>query len=403
MNIEFKGTFSEFVSYSIPLSSKWDSPNLIKPKFLDMFYIIPMGEMYHIVKLEDNPEPILVLDEEAHTFIRILDGTKTLDQILKILFDKYPKIMKENVLEVYSKLKDLDLIIEGNPVTKIDFSEDYFLRQERQIRFLSHFETGKSNRFDYQNKLYNSTVLVLGIGGTGSQALLLLAAAGIGNLVAVDFDNVEASNLNRQLIFHDEDIGRNKAVAAKERIEAFNPQINVKTISEKLGNVENISNLMSGVDLCLCCADVPPIEIRSIINQASMNTNVPVIYGGIYADHVNVGPLVVPGETGCFQCWNESRIQLDENYKYYLDYILNKEAEIGSSAANVWLYGTTGAGIAMGMGSIVMDIMRFLSGYAPPRTLGKQLKINLLTFDLSEISWPKIATCPVCGTITKDN
>lgn len=397
MKIDVKGNFSSFLSYGIPLSSQWEKADFNKPKFLDMYYIIPVNSEFHIVKLEDKTEPILILDLEAYDFTKLLDGNRSLDDAIQQLCRKYSKISRNEITKVYYRLVELDLIIEGYYKKTGDFPDEYFLRQERQIRFFSHYETKKNNRFDYQNSLFKSKVLILGIGGTGSQALLLLVAAGIGNIVAVDFDEVEQSNLNRQLIFHDSDIGRSKARAAKERIEAFNPHINIETIHQKIGNVDELCELMNNVDICLCCADVPPILIRSKINKASINTGTPVIYGGIYADHINIGPLVIPGETGCYQCWNESRKQLDRNYEYYFDYILNEEAQKQTSIANVWLYGTTGASIAMGMGGIVMDVIRYISGYAPPKTLGKQLSMNLCSFEINEISWPKISTCPICS------
>lgn len=399
MKIEFKGDYTNFISYGIPVGAKWDRPSFANPKFIDIFYIIPMEETFHFVKFEDIAEPILVLDREAHDFVRLLDGSVTLDEALALLHYDFPDCKRKLALDVFQRLVDLDLIIEGAIERSGTFSDGYFLRQERQIRFLSHFETNHANRFDYQNRIFEAKVLVLGIGGTGSQALLFLAAAGFGNITAVDFDAVDPSNLNRQLLFNDSDIGRKKAEAAKERIAAFNPHIRINTICEKLLDVEQVACLMSGHDICLCCADVPPILIRDRINRASVRTGVPVIYGGIYADHVNIGPLVVPGKTGCFQCWNETRRQLDENYGHYMDYILERETELGSSAANVWLYGTTGAGIAMGMGGIVMDVMRFISGYAPPKTMGVQLKLNLLSLETEKLAWPRIATCPVCGAL----
>ena len=398
MKISISKEASAYLRYNKSLSRKWEKTFYRKPKYMDIFYHIPMGDEYHVIKLEDIYEPVLYLDKEAYDFISLLDGLNTFNEAWEKHAQLYPGSSKSEALDLLGKLDFLDLIIEGVvDDSAIDVSTNYYQRQERQVRFFAHFETDKFNRWDYQKKIKDSKIIVLGAGGTGSQALLYLAASGFINITCVDFDNVEVTNLNRQIIYKQEDVGKSKIFQAEKRMKEFNPEVNFNAIHEKISNTDRIIELMKGHDLCFCCADVPPILIRKKINLASLIAKIPVIYGGIYADHVNIGPLVVPYKTGCFSCWNEARKQINPDYEKYLAYILEKEEKTGTSASNVWLYGTTGAGIAMGIGGMVMDVMRYISGYSTPVTMGKQLKINLLSLDIEKINWPRIDSCPDCG------
>ena len=101
---------------------------------------------------------------------------------------------------------------------------------ERYSRHISLKEIGQEG----QSKLAQAKVLVIGAGGLGCPALQYLAAAGVGTLGIIDFDTVEISNLQRQILFGTSSLGKNKALAAKKRLEDLNPKINLHAYPEKL-------------------------------------------------------------------------------------------------------------------------------------------------------------------------
>jgi len=136
-------------------------------------------------------------------------------------------------------------------------------------------EIGKSG----QEKLKNARVLVVGAGGLGCPVLLYLAAAGIGTIGIVDYDQVDQTNLQRQIIYSMDDIGRNKAVVATEKIKSTNPYIHVETINQKL-EVINAFDLIGSYDIVVDCSD--NIETRYLINDACVLNEKPFVYGGIY-------------------------------------------------------------------------------------------------------------------------
>lgn len=127
-----------------------------------------------------------------------------------------------------------------------------------------------------QNMLSDSRVLVFGAGGLGSPALLYLAGAGVGTLTIVDPDTVDLSNLQRQIVHRQADIGRNKAESARDNLLAMNPDITVHTIQHKLAGDE-LASAASRADIVLDCTDNFPA--RFAINDACRDARVPLVLG----------------------------------------------------------------------------------------------------------------------------
>jgi sulfur-carrier protein adenylyltransferase/sulfurtransferase len=130
-----------------------------------------------------------------------------------------------------------------------------------------------------QKRLKNAKVLVVGAGGLGSPALLYLAAAGVGTLGVIDFDVVDESNLQRQIIHGQSDIGRPKALSARDSIKEINPYVNVVVHEEALSN-DNVMQIFSGYDLIVDGTD--NFATRYMVNDACVLLNKPYVWGSIY-------------------------------------------------------------------------------------------------------------------------
>ena len=152
-----------------------------------------------------------------------------------------------------------------------------------------------------QKRLKNAKVLVIGAGGLGSPALLYLAAAGVGTLGIVDFDEVDESNLQRQIIHGQSDVGKPKAASAKESLAETNPLVNVVVHNERLDN-DNVMEIFAGYDLIVDGTD--NFATRYLVNDAAVLLGKPYVWGSIYrfdgqasvfwAEHGPVLPLPVP-------------------------------------------------------------------------------------------------------------
>ena len=151
-----------------------------------------------------------------------------------------------------------------------------------------------------QEQIRAARVLVAGCGGLGSNSANLLARAGVGFLRIVDRDVIELSNLQRQLLFDQNDAreGSPKAVAAARHLAAINSDVKIEPIVGDIGS-DNVLDLLQGIDLVLDGFD--NLEARYLLNDACTRQNVPWIYGCCVSSTLMAG-LIVPGKTACFRC-----------------------------------------------------------------------------------------------------
>lgn len=130
-----------------------------------------------------------------------------------------------------------------------------------------------------QQKLKKSKVLVIGAGGLGSPVLLYLAAAGVGTIGILDYDKVDESNLQRQVLYNNQDVGASKVLSAKTHLASLNPLITIQTFEEKLNN-DNALDIINKFDLVVDGSDNFPT--RYLINDACVILNKPWVFGSIY-------------------------------------------------------------------------------------------------------------------------
>lgn len=147
--------------------------------------------------------------------------------------------------------------------------------------------------------LAKSTVAVVGVGSLGSISSKLITEAGIGKFIIIDRDIVELSNLQRQALYDKSDVGKPKALAAKEKLKKINPKINIISIIDDL-NFENINRLLKSADLILDCTD--NLETRLLINDFCIKNKIPFIYSSAIKSKGYVFNIM-PGKTACLRCF----------------------------------------------------------------------------------------------------
>ena len=166
--------------------------------------------------------------------------------------------------------------------------------QERYTRQLKITQWGEA----VQHKLESTHITVVGTGGLGSPVLYYLAAAGVGKLRLIDGDKVDISNLNRQILFTEGDIGAYKAQRAAEKIGALNSNIELEYIADTL-TAENIETLIPATDVVVDCLD--NFSTRFVLNKYAVSRTIPLVHAGI---HSFSGQLttIIPGKTPCLEC-----------------------------------------------------------------------------------------------------
>jgi adenylyltransferase/sulfurtransferase len=164
-------------------------------------------------------------------------------------------------------------------------------RYERQIMIEGFGEEG-------QEKLKRAKVIIAGAGGLGSPASIYLTAAGVGTIRIIDHDRVELSNLNRQVLHWNEDIGKRKIDSALEKLKRLNQGVKIEAMEETMTEA-NVSQLVAGFDLIVDAMDNLPT--RYVLNKAAIENNIPFIHGAVYGFEGRA-MTIIPGQTACLKC-----------------------------------------------------------------------------------------------------
>src|SRR5881397_3612144 len=171
------------------------------------------------------------------------------------------------------------------------------LTQEQKQRYSRHLlipEVGAEG----QTRLLQSKALFIGAGGLGSPAALYLAAAGVGTIGIVDFDVVDLSNLQRQILHTNDRVGERKVDSAKKTINALNPDVNVVTHEEMLV-ADNVDRIIAGYDVILDGTDT--FETRYILNDAAVAANIPVVHASVFRFEGQLTTFI-PYAGPCYRC-----------------------------------------------------------------------------------------------------
>jgi adenylyltransferase/sulfurtransferase len=149
-----------------------------------------------------------------------------------------------------------------------------------------------------QERLKEAAIFIAGAGGLGSPAAIYLAVAGVGTLTVVDSDVVDRTNLNRQILHRDRDIGENKADSARGNLEEINPDITVRAIDARI-HEGNAAGLVGGADGIVDCLDNYPA--RYILNRVALGKGIPLFHGAIRGMY-GQATTIIPGKTPCLAC-----------------------------------------------------------------------------------------------------
>lgn len=231
--------------------------------------------------------------------------------------------------------------------------------------------------YEGQEKLVNSHALIVGAGGLGSPVALYMAAGGVGKLTICDFDVVDLTNLQRQIIHTTQSVGINKALSAQQTIYEINPDVEVRTVREKLTEA-SLLPLVADADVVIDCTD--NFAIRYALNSVCVRLRKPLVSGAA---------INFEGQVTVFDMRSDS----SPCYHCLFPEIGNEEglrcADSGVFAPLVGMIGTTQAA----------EAMKLLLG------LGESLQGRLLLLDILNMEWRSIrlvrdAACKVCGNRT---
>lgn len=246
------------------------------------------------------------------------------------------------------------------------------MNDEQLLRYARHIMLPDID-IDGQEKLLAAKVLIIGLGGLGSPVSLYLAASGVGSLTLADFDQVDLSNLQRQIVHTTGSVGESKPESAKRLLHSINPEVDIRTINDRM-SLDQLEQETELADVVVDCTD--NFEVRFAINDACLRTRTLLVSGAAVRME---GQLMVvnPNDAGmpCYRCLYEDAGDAELNC-----------ATTGIAAPVVGTIGTLQA----------LETLKLIVG------IGDSLAGYLLTFDAKYMDWrklklPRNPDCKSCG------
>jgi molybdopterin/thiamine biosynthesis adenylyltransferase len=223
-----------------------------------------------------------------------------------------------------------------------------------------------------QQKLLSAHVLIVGAGGLGSPAAIYLAAAGVGNLAIFDHDDVDLSNLQRQIAHYTDDIGTAKVISTRQTLNRLNPDVNVRAVKRRLSDAE-LDEEVEATDVVLDCSD--NFATRFAINQACVRHQTPLVSGAAIRFEGQVSVFTPGGEDSpCYNCL----------YRMDGDEPLN----CATNGVIAPVTGIIGAIQAMEAMKIIMNVGEILRG--------RLLVLDGLTMEFNAMRFRRNPNCPTC-------
>jgi molybdopterin-synthase adenylyltransferase len=331
---------------------------------------------YHGVATEiDDP------DGNIFELLELLDGSLSTGEIALKL-----NLPLEDIEEAIISLNELHYI-EDSSVSDT-YSPTELERYQANLNYFSGYSNLDVSRYSFQDKLRNSKVAILGLGG-GSLAAAYLAGLGVGEIVGVDYDTVERTNLNRQFLYNENDIGRLKSEVAEEKIKLINPEISVSMLNRLISSYEDLLDIIEGADAVFNMLDQPAILSARWVNAACVQKGIPFYRGGINNQSIMWERIDPTKQEPCYDCKMLDSMKKDHDNIYRL------ESGYGKTFSRV----NTGfaPNLSLLTGLFVSDVVNLLTGAAPlfkPNITVDTITMNTIQKDHEN---PRNPNCPTCS------
>jgi len=315
-------------------------------------------------------------------------GGRTLTELAEALRSTHPMVSDDEVAAAVEALDGLHLLEDETRTGGMD--DDDRLRHFSNLAFLRTFSDLDRSAEEMVARLRESHVLLLGVGGLGSNVLQNLCGLGVGHLTLVDADVVEPRNFARQFVYRASDIGRPKVERAAEWVREFDPSIRVDVRQQLLTSTAEIAEILAWARPDAVSAGVDtPNEVDDWVNEACVRAGVPYCRGGMYVSEAIVRS-VEPGRSACRACWRDMPDDEDA---------LSRDRISALHRSGVPRINRGAGPVASLLGSLVaFELTRFLTGFREPVYAGGTGVIDLAG-DCGQVivRLERNPDCVVCG------
>lgn len=321
------------------------------------------------------------------TMLNAADGTRTADEIVRDVLSAHPAERGEAVFAALDRFTQAGYLEDAAASDPPELTLREKQRYDRSRLFYRWVDLSpRTTSWEPQLRLRRARAVVVGLGGTGGAAALALAASGVGRLHCVDGDVVELSNLNRQVMYGEDDIGRAKVDVSVERLRRLNSDIEVTGERREVRNETDVRHLVDGCDVLVLCADQPG-AIRAWTNRVCLETGTPWVDAG-YHGPVVTAAAYTPGRGPCYECVWLAEYEKKRTDDPGLGYSVERESSSAVTAPSAGLSGHLAAHLAA---AVITGV--------PAIEPGQMQGINLVAADQHFlISHPPHPRCPAgCG------
>jgi molybdopterin/thiamine biosynthesis adenylyltransferase len=322
-----------------------------------------------------------------------LNGEMSIAQVTQAMLNSYPEELSADTVMAsvrrFAEAGHLEVMMEAPPDMLSDEQQERYSRSREFYRWID--PQFRRSSWDVQLALSAARITIVGIGGGGGTAAYALAASGVGNIHCVDCDTVELSNLNRQVLFTEDDIGRPKVDVAVDRLRAVNSDITVTGEVARMQSIDDLQCFSKQSDVLVLCAD-DPREIKVWTNRACIATRTPWIDGGYRGAQLTVAAYR-PGDSACWECLRKSEGERPDLADIDKDYFgRNGGPRVPGHPATATSVGITGHLVAYAA-------MALITG-APDLPVGCVYGYNLVVPGHRKMStYPRRLDCPACGVM----
>jgi molybdopterin/thiamine biosynthesis adenylyltransferase len=324
-------------------------------------------------------------DGRYASLIRLLDGTRSVPVLIEELAGT---LTEREVHESLDQLVETGYLEDAATPAPASLSDAECERYRANINFFSTLPNSQS-RFSHQARLKQLRVALIGLGGIGSNVATALAEVGVGAVTAIDFDRVELSNLNRQVLYSTPEVGQLKAEVAARRMAVFNPEVAFHAVSDRINSVGDVESFLdlAAADVVFCLADKPNGYIDYWVNEVCVRRRLPVFAGSIFAGIGNAY-CVLPGEV-CYACRVGAELERAPTLDEEIAYIRDTEFNVSN--------GATGPTCMFHAYFLTYEMLRYVLEFARPLTADALFEIDFVTFEQSFTKFKRRDDCLVCG------
>lgn len=321
------------------------------------------------------PDP----DGQVGDLLDLLDGERTVGEIAEALAARWPDLTLESIEEGIASLEAAGLLEDAAATTSLTDAECE--RYQSNLAFFGAFAGFERSRYSFQERLRESHVLLLGVGGIGSTVLYNLAGLGVGRVTLVDSDAVELGNLSRQFLYGESDVGQPKLARAVARIEALNQDVELIPVERRIASSSDVAGLLADVNLVVSAIDRPE-GIQYQVNDACVAAGIPYVNGAIWGSR-GYYYSIWPRQSGCLRCHGAIRTREEGPNVPEWPELVN--VAIGPTATLI-------------SSLVALEGLRYLTGFAAPVAAARVWVADFAEGAMNVgYEWPTEPECRVCS------